>query len=92
MKGNNVTKIFVVNSAGGFSAVRPSLKVTPGNLIIASEPNIDGCISIPTIPGYSSMTDSAKISKYMKANSNDKSIISTILTAARVSMEAHGGV
>lgn len=92
VKGNNVTKIFVVNSAGGFSAVRPSLKVTPGNLIIASEPNIDGCISIPTIPGYSSMTDSAKISKYMKANSNDKSIISTILTAARVSMEAHGGV
>lgn len=93
VSGNNVTKIYVVNSASNFAAVKPNIRVSLGSLILSSEANIDGCISIPEIPGYSQNTDSAKISKYMKLTNHDgKPIINTILNAARISMRPGGGV
>ena len=87
VSGNNVTKVFVVNSASNFEAMKPSIRFSLGSLIISSEQNIDGCISIPEIQGYSKGTESAKISKYMKlAGPDGTSIINSILTKARVNM------
>lgn len=98
--GNNVTKIYVVNSASNLAAVKDSLRITPGNLIISSEPFVEGGIVIPEIPDYSQSSDSAKLAKYIKActisreankEPSKEPIISTILNKARVDIRPGGG-
>ena len=85
--GNNVTKIFVVNSLSNFESVKESIRIPPNSLVISNDDRIQGAIRIGDIPDYHTATDSAKMTRYSKLtiseNSNDR-IIATIFTKARI--------
>ena len=88
VSGNNVTKIFVVNSASNFKVVASRLKITANHLIISSEPLGAGnnSLIIPEIADYDTKTGSSKMSKYLKALSplSGEKIIHTIVQKAKI--------
>lgn len=96
ISGNNVTKFFIINSNHDYLQMKDTLKITTsGNIITSEDSSIEASdgrkwLHIPNIDGYTTSTDSAKISKYQRArckNHNqtlfqyicDKSNINTLL-------------
>lgn len=87
VKGNNVHKFFVINSSKDFKEVQNLLKITDRNSIITREGSGigQGVLDIPFIEDYSMSTDTAKISKYMKATtSSGRPLIKHILDKVRI--------
>ena len=72
ISGNNVSKFFIINSNHDYLQMKDTLKITAsGNIITSEDSTIEASdgrkwLNIPTIEGYTSCTDSAKISKYLR--------------------------
>lgn len=71
VSGNNVAKMFVINSKHDFEACKQKLRITETSTIIAGHDSdindlVDDTIFIPTISGYASSTKSARTAKYRK--------------------------
>ena len=89
IEGNNVTKIYVVNSATQYSNVKDALKINANNMIITSSNNVPNGFIIPEIQGYSEGTDSFKISQYKKKSpvnwsGGQEGMIDIIIKKARI--------
>ena len=87
--GNNVTKIFVINSASNYASIKDSIRIPPNSMIISNETNFPGAVKIGTIPEYNSATGSAKMSRYTRlplAEGSSEKLMNTILTKARITM------
>lgn len=86
--GNNIYKYYIINSTKDFNNIQGLLNITDkSNIITRSDSGIGGgALDIPKIEDYSNSTETAKISKYIKAVSigNKQPIIQNILDRARI--------
>lgn len=86
--GNNVHKLFVINSSKDFREAQSVLKITDKSAIITRPHSSIGSetLNIPTIDDYHKSTDTAKISKYLNLVTigGRKKLIDTILSRARI--------
>lgn len=85
--GNNVVKFYIVNSSKDFKETQQAFNITDKSFIITRSASgvCEGALDIPKIDDYTKLTDSAKLSKYMKAmTSSNKYLIKTILDKARI--------
>lgn len=90
VSGNNVTKFYVVNSKKEYDESKNILKITDDSLVIT---RTDGTfapksLDIPFIDGYNTMSDSAKLAKYIKlaTKKTGVSLIKTIADKSKVSL------
>ena len=87
--GNNVHKFFVINSSKDFNEVQSILKITDKSAIITRPDSRIGTevLDIPKIEGYSGLTGTSKMSKYMKIATaiSKKPLVSTITDRVRLS-------
>lgn len=98
--GNNVTKLFVMNSSKEYKELQGALKITDTSHIITQSTNSLNkanikdnepsqkrqFLDIPMIENYNANTDSGKISKYMKLVTQFKKVllVDTIIKMARI--------
>lgn len=93
VKGNLVTKFFVINSTSDYNNMQGNLKIEktsniimPSNSSMVNNKNIvNDPLDIGTIPGYSGMTDVAKTAKYFRLlTSKNKLLITEIFKRSKV--------
>lgn len=92
VKGNLVSKFFVINSSSDFNNISSNLKIERcSNVIIPSGSSlvtrgiIEDPLDIGTINGYSKLTDVAKIARYNRLmTSNNKLLINEIFGRSKV--------
>ena len=92
--GNNVVKFYIVNSSKDYREVKNELNISDTRFVITrAESSITddktktrNFIDIPTIKGFDTQTESAKMSKYFKLKSTvtGVDIIKTIISMARI--------
>lgn len=92
--GNNVTKFFIINSNKDFEGLKQQLKINDTSFVIThsnssiGRPNNEqgNFLDIPTIEGYSTSTDAAQTSKYirLKTAHTQVPLIDTILEKSRI--------
>lgn len=86
--GNNVAKVFVVNSNKNYDSMKSALKISAQSLIISGDSKIKDSLTIPTIDGYAESTDTAKITKFKRlASHNGELLIETILNKSRLDLD-----
>lgn len=94
VSGNNVADIYVVNSSKELNATKEALKLSNQlNIITSRESSIienaknkDTIVNIPFIEGYNTMTDAAKLAKYMKSlMANGKTTIAGLADMGMIS-------
>jgi len=88
VSGNNVVNFFVVNSSKDFKEMQNTLRILDKNSIITRPGSSLGneVMSIPTIPEFHTVGESAQMSKYkiLQSPNHKKSIINKILEAGRI--------
>lgn len=93
IKGNNVTKFFIINSKGDYEKTKKDLDIIDTSHIISradcciyNDSNKADFIDIPTVKDFTNSTSSAKISKYFKMSTTitKQPLIDTIIKMAKI--------
>lgn len=86
--GNNVYKYYVINSKTDYNSSKDVFKIDNKSHIITRENSSIGneVLDIPTIDGYSKLTDTAKMSRYLRAvtSASKKPLVDDIMNRARI--------
>jgi len=94
ISGNNVTRFLVINSSREYEAIKNIIKIQDLSTIITrADSNIEvqsgkarTFLDIPKIDNYNTMTDTSKMSKYIKMNTEftNSPLLQTIINKARI--------
>ena len=102
VSGNNVTKFYVINSTSDFDRIRSKVKIDDTSNVITHlgsslvkygdrknikmNNGLPTFLDIPKIDGYSGLSDSAKINKYLKLSTQQSRLplIQTIFERSKV--------